>query len=58
MNEYTRKFSQSGSEETRKMNKVFSSTKRDTNKALEYWTKDKMDKAKPIPLPIKDPRES
>lgn len=64
MNEDTNKLSKSDSEETGadsketgKMKKVVSSTKRDANKALEYWAKDKMDKAKPIPLPSKEPEE-
>lgn len=64
MNENTNKFGKADSEETGadseetgKMKKVVSSTQRDTNKALEYWTKDKMDKAKPIPLPSKEPKE-
>ena len=32
---------------------VLSSEKRDAKKAKEFWTKEEMDKAKPIPFPKK-----
>ena len=47
----------SNGEENVKVDKVFSSTERDPKKAIEYWTKDKIDKAKPIPFPNKETKE-
>jgi len=51
------KMNKSDGEENKHKEKIISSTKRDASKALEYWTKDKMEKAKPIPLPRKEPKE-
>jgi len=37
---------------------VVSSGKRDPKKALDYWTKEEINKAKPIPLPNPDVTKS
>jgi len=41
----------------RKKGNVVSSKEIDPEAALEYWTKDKQEKAKPIPMPKPDPDE-
>ena len=58
MNKDANEFNKSDQKENGEKKKIVSSTKRDANKALNYWTPDKMAEAKPIPLPRKDPKEN
>ncbi len=43
---------------TQSRSSVVSSAKCDPKSALEYWTKEEMDKAKPIPFPDPDVTKS